>query len=144
MDYYEGDNIGSLKTIEIIRHDWPIAWHPVALPEAVEWINIPLKEESGIMTIKTEETDNGVIYTYAGSFFIAHLRDEVDQVLMPFCGKSESILRLTDMNDRVYIVGMPDCPAKINLSATTGQKYVNENGTAFNFSVEQIVPAISA
>jgi len=144
MTHHEGDNIESLKSIEVIQHDLPTSLKPLTLTIGKEWITILFKDETGIMQIKTEETPNGIVFTYSGSFFIHHLRDEVDQVLLPFLGRAVSILRLTDMNDRVYIIGSPDCPVLLNLSASTGQKYVNENGGTYNFSVQQTSPAVSA
>jgi hypothetical protein len=144
LTYHEGDNIGSLRTVEIILHTLPVAFNPVQLPIGSTWTVILFKDETGVLILKTEDSDNGPIYNYAGSFFIHNLRDEVDQVLLPFCGKAIAILRLTDMNGRVYIIGSPDAPVTLNLAATSGQKYINENGSTFNFSVDQTSPALRA
>jgi hypothetical protein len=144
MNYYEGDNIGGIRTLDIIRHDLPIGFNPVQLPIGSSWINIPFKDESGVLIPKTELSDNGTIYNYSGSFLIPNMRDEVDQELLPFCGKAIAILRIIDMNGRVQIIGSPDTPVTLNLAATTGQKYTNENGSQFNFSVDQIAAALPA
>lgn len=142
MNYYEGDNIGGAKKIEIIRCDLPIGFNPVQLPIGAIWTNIPFKEETGVLAVKTEATDNGPVFTYSGSLTAPNMRDEVDQVLFPFCGKAIAIVRYTDMNNRVYILGSPDCPVTVNLAAYTGQKYINENGSTFNFSVDQSSAAL--
>jgi hypothetical protein len=144
MNYYENDNIGSLKAVEIIRHDLPIAYAPIYLPVESSWTSIPIKEEAGELLLKTEGSDNGPIYIYSGSFFIHNMRHEVDQALLPFCGRAVAILRVTDMNDRVYILGTPDAPVTLNVAAGTGRKYSNENGSAFNFTVDQTSPAPAA
>ena len=144
MNYYENDNIGGIRTLEIIWHNLPIAFNPVYLPIGSNWTNIPFKDESGKLTIKTEASENGTIYTYAGTFFIHNMRDEVDQVLLPFCGEAVCIMRITDMNGRVYIIGTPDAPVTLNVSASTGEKYSNENGTGFSFTVDQSAPALAA
>jgi hypothetical protein len=144
MNYYEGDNIGSIKAVEIIRHDLPIGFNPVYLPIGSTWTLIPFREENGELVLKTEESDNGPIYTYSGSFFVHNMRDEVDQVMIPFCGKAIAILRIMDMNDRVYIIGTPDAPVTINANGSTGKKYTNENGITFNFTVDQTTEALRA
>lgn len=144
MNHYEGDNIGSLKNIEVNGANLLTGWKPAKFPPGAAWTSIPFKDESALMTFKTEETDNGPLYIYTGTFFIHNMRDEVDEILLPFCAITLGIFRITDMNDRVYIIGTPECPVSLNVSATTGQKYINENGTTFNFSVSQPTPAVSA
>lgn len=144
MNYFEGDNIGSLRAVDIIRKDLPIGMNPVQLPYGADWTSIPLKDEGGILQLKTTDSDNGPVYTYSGSFLVPNMRDEVDQVLLPLCGKEICILRLTDMNGRLYIIGTPDAPVTLNIAATTGQKYSNENGSTFNFTVDQTSAAVAA
>jgi hypothetical protein len=144
MNYYEGDNIGSIKAIDIIRCDLPTGFNPAVLPIGAVWTSIPFKQESGVLVPKIDVSDNGPVYNYSGSFLIPNMRDEVDLLLMPFCGKAIAILRITDMNGRVYIIGSPDAPVTLNLAATTGQKYINENGAMFNFLVEQTTAALPA
>ena len=144
MKYYENDNIGSTKYVDIILHSLPIAFRPLYLPIGADWIRIPIKEDFGELRIKTESTDNGPVYTYYGNFFVHNMRDEVDEVLLPFCGRAIAIMRITDMNDRVYIIGTPDAPVTLNIDAGTGKKWINENGSAFNFTVDQTSPATAA
>jgi hypothetical protein len=144
MNYYENDNIGSIKFVDILLHSLPIAFRPLYLPIGTDWIRIPMKEEAGELKLKSEDSANGPIYTYFGSFFVHNMRDEVDEVLLPFCGKAIAIMRITDMNDRVYIIGTPDAPVTLNVAAGTGLKYINENGSAFNFTVDQTSPATAA
>ncbi len=144
MNYYEGDNIGSIKAVEIMRHDLPISFNPVYLPIGSSWIPVSFKDENGEFQLKTEKSDNGPIYTYSGFFFIQNMRDEVDAAMIPFSGKSIAILRIKDMNDRVYIIGTPDAPVTINAAGGTGKKYINENGVTFNFTVDQTAEALRA
>ena len=141
MEFFEGNNIGGLSSIEIIEHFNIRSLKPLNLVAGKDWTLIPFKDESGQMVIRTADTDNGPVYTYSGRFFIHNMRDEVDQAMENFIGQ-KSIMRITDMNGRSYLIGAPGKPVTLLPNGDTGQRYVNENGMDFNFNIEQDSPAI--
>lgn len=143
MTLYEGDNIGSVQKAEIIEHYKIQSMNPVVLKPGTSWIDIPFKDESGNLFLKTEDSDNGPIYNYTVQLFINNMRAEVDSALNGFL-TPVGVLRVTDMNDRVYIIGAPDRPVTMNETGGTGQKYINENGSMFDFTSAQSERALNA
>jgi hypothetical protein len=136
MNNYEGDNIGSVQNAEIVEHYKIASVNPIVLKPGMSWISIPFKEESGNLYLKTEDSDNGTIYNYTVQVFINNMRNEIDAELGKFLTPT-GVLRVTDMNDRVYIIGGPDKPVTMNETSTTGQKFTNENGSMFDFTSSQ-------
>lgn len=136
MEYYEGDNIGGLAKIEAIEHNNILSLDPLIIATGSAWFEIPFKEESGRMSPKSEMTANGRVFTYAGRFFLQRLRNEVDIAITPYLD-DVAVLRITDMNGRVSIIGAPSTPVTIGESADTGQRYVNENGIEYTFTIDQ-------
>jgi hypothetical protein len=143
MNIYEGDNFGSVQNAEIIEHYKIASVNPIVLKPGMSWISIPFKEESGNLFLKTEDSDNGTIYNYTVQLFINNMRNELDAELGKFL-TSTGVLRVTDMNDRVYIIGGPDKPVAMNETSTTGQKFTNENGSMFDFTSSQSERALNA
>lgn len=141
MNYYQGDNIGSLASVEIALHTDFAGFNPVNFLNGKGWTLVPFKDESGNMSFKVDETANGTVYTYAGRFFLQNLRNEVEETLYPFIGQ-RAVMRLIDMNGRVYIIGAPGTPVTLAVSGGTGDKYASENGQEFSFKSEQIGPAL--
>jgi hypothetical protein len=143
MEFFEGDNIGGLSNIEIIEHFNVRSLVPVELVEGKVFTEVPFKNESGQFKIKEEDTDNGTVYAYSGRFFLHSMRNEVDSGMAKFIGQV-SVMRLTDMNGRKYIIGAPGKPVTISKNGDTGQRYTNENGTEFSFQVAQMESAITS
>jgi hypothetical protein len=143
MNYYEGDNLGSLSKIEVIEHYRLVGNAPLQLAPGAAWFEIPFKEESGKLNLKSIPSDNGRIYTYSGRFYFNRMRSEIDQAMGPYLNDT-AVFRLTDMNGEVYIIGAPGSPATISENGDTGQKFVNENGTEFTFSIDQPYRALKA
>lgn len=143
MNYYEGDNVGSLLKVEFIEHYNLASFNPSVPGPGFDWTDVPLKEQSGVLKVKIEDTDNGKVYTYSGKWNIHNMRDDVDAVMINLVGQI-SVLRLTDMNGRIYIIGAPGIPVTITINQDTGEKYINENGTEFLFTVEQPFAALKA
>lgn len=141
MNYYEGDNVGSLAKAEIIEHYKIASFNPAILKPGCTWIEIPIKDQSGKLSIKGTDTDNGTLYSYSGRFYIHNMRDEVDDTLNNFIGKI-GVLKLTDMNGRIYIIGAPGMGVNLTIVGDTGQTFVNENGTEYQFSIDQTFPAL--
>jgi hypothetical protein len=143
MNNYEGDNIGSVQNAEIVEHYKIASVNPIVLKPGMSWITIPFKEESGNLFLKTEDSDNGPIYNYTVQLFINNMRNEIDAEMSKFL-TATGVLRVTDMNDRVYIIGGPDKPVAMNETSTTGQKFTNENGSMFDFTSSQSERALNA
>jgi hypothetical protein len=143
MNLYEGDNFGSVQKAEIIEHYKIASVNPIVLKPGMSWTIIPFKEESGNLFLKTEDSDNGRIYNYTVQLFINNMRNEVDTTMDKFL-TAVGVLRVTDMNDRIYIIGGPDAPASMTETSTTGQKFTNENGSMFDFTSAQSERALNA
>ena len=141
MNYYEGDNIGSLLKVEAAYHTDFSGFNPLSFYTGKSWLEIPFKEQTSALFLKVADTANGLVYGYSGKFFIHHLSDEVDDTLYPYLGQI-SVLRLTDMNNRVYIIGSPGLPVTMETSTGTGDKYTSENGQEFSFKVDMINRAL--
>ena len=140
VSIFEGDNIGSISNIEIAHHTDFERWHPAKFHSGNNWQNIEITGEMAELKRKTKDDPNGIIYTYSGFFDIQSIRDEVEINLMPFIGR-KSILRITDNNGRVYVIGQPKNPVLLEEESTTGKLYKNKNGYLFSFSVVQTRPA---
>lgn len=142
MQHYEGDNIGGIFKLEYCPHYGFSSFNPAVLAAGYTWHEIPFKGESCELFLKLDTTPHGPLFTYSGPFAIHNQRDEVETTLFPYVGK-HLVLRLTDMNGRVYIIGAPDAPVELSLGAKSGQRYVDENGTGFSFEVAQIDKAVA-
>ena len=142
MNFYEGDNFGSISKIDIALHSDFASFDPASFQDDKSWTSIPFKDESGRLGINNSLTPSGIVYTYKGSFFIHHLRDEIFEGLDPYRGQ-KSVLRLTDMNGKTYIIGAPGFPVTLSVDGDTGMRYIDENGAAYSFTVEQPFPHFS-
>lgn len=135
MEIFEGNNIGSLKKVEIVLSADVESLYPLTLKSGKTFTQIPLTPQKNQLSIKTEETDNGTVFAYTGKFYVHNIRQTVNQAMQPFLGK-RSVMRLTDMNSQVYILGYPGNGVTLTKTASTGENYTSQNGTEFNFSVD--------
>lgn len=142
MTHFEGDNIGSIRKLEYCPHYGFSSFNPAVLAAGFSWLEIPFKDESCQLFLKIRDTDQGILYSYSGPFTIHHQRDEVESALFPYVGK-HLIFRLTDMNGRVYIIGLPGSPTSLNIDTKTGIRFTDENGSSFVFEIDQTVKAFS-
>jgi len=139
MNAHEGDNIGGVAKIEII-HAWvPTGFNPVVLPAESDWENIPFKEETANLKIDGSDSENGQLFGYSGGFLLPRMRPEIENAVNKYLGKT-SILRITDMNDEIYIIGSPHHPVELKLSGSTGSNYPNENWAGYSYQIEQPMP----
>ena len=139
---FEGDNIGSIAHIEIAYHTDFESWEPAKFKTGKSWQNIQITGEMAELKRKTKDDPNGLIFTYSGFFDIHMIRDEVELKLLPFVGK-RAVLRITDNNKRVHIIGKPQNPVLLDEESTTGKLFKNKNGYQFNFLVNQTSAASS-
>ena len=135
MEFFEGNNIGSLKKVEIILRDDIQSLNPLVLKPGKTFTDIPLTSQKNSLSEKTEETENGTVFSYSGKFFVHRIRQEVKEAMRVFLGK-RTVMRVTDMNDEVSILGYPGNEVILTLTANTGENYSSQNGTEYNFSVD--------
>lgn len=143
MQHFEGNNIGSIAKLEIAFHTDFSSFNPAVLQNGKQWFNILFKEESGFLKINVEETENGLVYSYSGAFFIHRIRPEVVNEVNPYLGQL-TVMRITDINGEVYIIGAPGVPVTLTLDAQTGEKYTAENGSNYTFATQQSFPYLMA
>lgn len=137
---YIGDLIGSIYKLEAAYHTDFSGFAPAEFLAGKGWQEIPFPEENGGLRLSVQETDNGPVHSYSGSVFIHRLRPEVQIALLPFLGQV-AVLRVTDMNDQVYIIGAPGLPVTLSLDGGTGDQFTARNGCTLHFSVAQNFPA---
>lgn len=135
MNYYEGDNIGSVLSIDIAFIFDFLSVNPISFKPGRSWLKIPFKEGTGEFTISEEDSDNGVIYSCSGGFYLNRMRGEMDTFMRQYIG-SISILRVTDMNGEIYILGDMDAGVTISASGGTGQNFTSENGKAYSYRID--------
>lgn len=143
MEQYEGDNIGSIYELLVIEHYKIQKMNPVTLLPGASWLNVPIRDQSGRIRSRVSASDNGPIYSYQVEAFINHMREEVN-VAMDIFHQGIAVLKVTDMNDRVYILGEPNRPVTMEESGDSGQGFASENGTSFDFSISMDHRAPSA
>jgi hypothetical protein len=143
MEIFEGNNIASLKKVEVILQDDIESLNPLALKSGKSFLNVPLTPQKNNLTIATEDSENGTVYNHSGKFFLHRVREEIFTSLGNFVGR-RSVLRLTDMNNVIYILGTKDNCVLLNFKANTGESYTAQNGVEFTFSVDMAfrAPAI--
>jgi hypothetical protein len=136
-------NIGSIQKLELVMHNQLSDYAPVVLNAGVAWLEIELLPDNASLLLTAEDTENGMLFTYRVNAAHTVLRDEVEDLLNPFLGQ-RSIVRVTDMNDRVYILGMPGTPCAFTYNGNTGNNPTEQNGYAINIQVAQPFKAKSA
>jgi hypothetical protein len=143
MDHFEGNNIGSLLKVEICLVNQINGYNPVTFTAGNNWFDIPFDNENAELSISSQDTVNGMVYRYNGSFFLHRLRQEFKEKLSPYLGK-RSILRITDMNNEVYILGHPGNPVRLDNSGGTGRRFSSQNGMMYSFSSDMAFEALTA
>ena len=139
---FEGDNIGSIARLEIAYHTDFESWDPATFKSGKSWQSIEIGGKTAELRRKTKDDPNGIIYIYSGFFDVHMIRDEVELNLMPYVGK-RTVLRITDSNGRVYIIGNIHNPVTLEEESTTGKLFKDKNGYQFNFLVNQIIAAVA-
>lgn len=135
MEIFEGNNIGSLKKVEIILRDYIQSLNPLVLKAGKSFTEIPLTPQKNLLSEESEETDNGTVFKYAGKFYVHRIRKSIKDEMRIFLGK-RTVMRLTDMNDEVSIIGYPGNEVTLTTKATTGESFTSQNGIEYNFSVD--------
>lgn len=136
MQEYQGNNIGSIAVFEIAHQMDLLGFNPVTFKAGSSWKKIPFREQGGKIKEVIEETDNGMLCTYSGSIVLPCMRDEVDLVMDKFLGR-RSVVKITDMNGRIYIIGAPGLPVEIGSTGDTGENFTNENAKQFDYKIAQ-------
>lgn len=134
--FHEGDNIGTLAVVEIAHQEDFLNFDPPLFREGRDWKQIEFLDESGSLSVSHDEDDNGIVFGYSGKFSIKRPTDEEENAMLPYIGQ-KSIMRLTDHNGRVRIIGLQDCPVTIKMSGSTGTKYTGAPSNDYSFAVDQ-------
>lgn len=140
LSIFEGDNIGSIALLEIAAHTDFTGFNPALFASGKDWQIIELGNEAGELKRVSEETEHGILYTYGGGFNVHRIRQEAEAALLPFVGQ-KAILRITDSNGFVSIIGEPGNPVTLKEESSSGQRYASRNGYSFSFQVSMIQPA---
>ncbi|MNK53034.1 hypothetical protein D3C87_719850 [compost metagenome] len=136
MELYEGDNIGSLLSVEIAHQADFASFNPAIFKAGKDWVNVPFVPEKARFNLGEEETKNGPLFSYGGDFFLNKLRDEVFTDLHKYIGR-KAVLKLTDLNGEVYIIGAPGYPCTLAFDGGTGGNYTDANGGKYQFKTDQ-------
>jgi len=132
----QDDNIGSIQKFEIVLQNDIASFNPVVLKAGKSWQEIEPLPETGSLRFGTNETDNGTLFNYTVGFRHSKLSQTTEDALDIFVGK-RSVLKVTDMNDRVYIIGAPGIPCDFNYDADTGNNPADQNAYTINAGVTQ-------
>lgn len=140
-ELYEGDNIGGIASFEIAHVTELISSKPVVFKPGKTWRSISFHPHSGIFKEDENETDQGFIYSYTGSFKIPRKNKSTDQDLQFYLG-SCSIIRIIDQNRFVHVIGGIDFPVTLTKSSDTGSNPTDVNQVIYSFAVSQIQKAL--
>lgn len=126
------DNIGGIKKIESASIYDFATFAPATFKDSKTWQSIDLDPEKSNLQDKIEDTVNGFLFTYSGTINMASTSSILDNLL----GK-QSVLKITDMNDQVSIIGHPNYPVEIFSISQTGTKFTDQNSKTYTFNVAQ-------
>lgn len=136
LDHYEGDQLGSIKRIDAAYHTQFESFNPAVFLSGFSWQQIAFTEETGQLRLSVRDSEQGIIYKYLGSLSIPKLRSEAEDAILPLIGKL-TVLKITDMNDRIYIIGGPNSPVNMELEGDTGSEFKSSSAYVVSFGVEQ-------
>ena len=136
-------NIGSIQKLEFVFHTDISTYNPVVLNAGIVWEELEFLPENASLSLTVAETDNGPLFTYRIIAAHAQLRDEVETLLNKYIG-NRAVIRVTDHNDRVYILGAPGLPCLLDYSGNTGSSPSEQNAYVINIQVAQPYKAKSA
>lgn len=120
----ENNNSISLSAIEGITED--------------EWIRIDVRDNDGILTWLTKETDEGKLYNYKIEATVA-LTDAERDVFLSTLSRKEWVVAAEDNNGKLRVVGWAEgneCQGMtLEIESTTGKK-TELNGYKLRFTME--------
>lgn len=143
LELYEGDLLGSIKRIDAALVNQFTSFNPAVFASGYAWQEIGFTDESAQLRLSVQDSEQGSIFKYTGRFSIPKLRSIAEDALLQINGK-KAVLKITDMNDRVYIIGSPYHPVTIEIDGDTGMEYRNASSYTLNFAIEQTWQAFSA
>ncbi|MGJ1295544.1 hypothetical protein ACR777_15160 [Sphingobacterium spiritivorum] len=138
---HQDDNIGGLLSVEIAHVTDFSGFNPVVFKPGKNFQKVDILPLSGSLKDDEEFSNSGTAYTYAGIFKIHHPTAILENAIRPYIGLC-SVLKLTDLNGRIRIVGSPACPVLLKRTGDSGLKPSDMAHNEFKFSVTQPHPAI--
>jgi len=137
MKLHNGENIGGISRFEFCHIDDLISVNPLRFKNGKWWEIIQHLPQSGQFKDDEQETDQGITYTYAGTFK-RHFPSKKDELFFSRYIGECSIIRVTDLNGIKRIIGTLETPVLISRSSDRGAKPSDMAGNEFKYSVTQI------
>lgn len=135
--------LGSIQKVKFVLQTGIATYNPLVLGAGVTYDELEILPEAARLSIAVQETDNGKLYSYRLDFKHLSLRDEVDNLLDKYVG-TRSVFVVTDMNDRVYVLGAPGTPCTLSYDADSGTQATDQSIYSINVAVAQTFKALSA
>ncbi len=140
-EFHEGDNIGGIYSFEIAHVTDLFSSNPIVFKAGKTWRSINFHPTSGLFKEDESETENGMFYSYAGSFKIHRKSKQTDKDLQHYLGTC-SVIKVTDQNGLSQVIGGIDFPVTMTKSSDTGSNPTDMNQMNYSFSVSQIQKAL--
>lgn len=140
-ELHEGDNIGGIARIEIAHVTDFLGFNPIVFKPTKAFAELPFVPGSGMLKDEENDTKNGAQYSYAGLFAVQRPTSSTENILRPYIGQA-SVLRITDLNGEVLIIGSPACPVELSRETDRGRKPSDMSKMEIRFSVTQPHPAL--
>jgi hypothetical protein len=137
------DVLGSIQKMELVLHSDLESFNPVVLDAGISWDEVELLPDNAKLRFAVDDTENGKLFNYAVAIKHTLLRPAVEDVLDKYVGK-RAVVRVMDMNDRVYIIGHPGNGCILNYSGDTGNNAADQNAYDISVIVSQTFRAPSA
>lgn len=137
MKLHSGENIGGVARFEFCHIEDIISVNPFRFKNGKWWEIIEHLPQSGQLKDDEQETDQGITYTYAGTFK-RHFPSKKDELLFSRYIGECSIIRITDLNGMKRVIGTLDTPVLISRAGDRGAKPSDMAGNEYKYSVTQI------
>lgn len=139
---HEGDNIGGILKVQIALLSELESFAPIVFKSGKSWKEIEIYPESGMFKSDVPHGDNGKYYSYAGSFKIHFPNRKDENAFDKFIGPV-NVMRITDLNRYVQVIGSPEEPVTFSRTYESGSKVTDLSHNSFTFSVSQLYPSLS-
>lgn len=136
MKLHDGDNIGGVSKFEICLVSDLISLQPILFKPGKHWYTVEHIPQTASFKDDEAETDNGITYTYAGTFKRQFPSKKDEQFFEAYIGP-RSIMRITDLNGMRTIIGNVDTPVVLTRSGERGVKPSDMAHHEFKYSVTQ-------
>lgn len=102
---------------------WTVAGNQVTdltwLSEEYDWLRMPLLGDSIRWDESSRTTGQGTSYPQTLAGIIPHMRVDASEVIEETEAYQQFLLKLTDRNGKIWIIGTPESPMEFSVSAST-------------------------